>query len=78
MERKVYIDNQPLEEALKLYLDSAELRVEAELIDISDAFDRVTFEPVYAKRSSPIIMPQPWMGLQFDVRIPSEQRNEGQ
>jgi putative molybdopterin biosynthesis protein len=53
MERKVYIDNQPLEEALKLYLDSGELRVEAESIDIGDAFDRVTFEPVYAKRSSP-------------------------
>jgi molybdenum cofactor synthesis domain-containing protein len=57
MSRKVFIENIPLEKAYALYWGSLDkigfFSPQKESIDVADAKDRITAEPVFAQRSSP-------------------------
>lgn len=53
MERTTYIDNIDVQKAKALYFEKLNIHPEAEEVDLSDALGRVTFEPVFAKVSSP-------------------------
>ncbi|MGI6453493.1 MAG: molybdopterin biosynthesis protein [Syntrophomonadaceae bacterium] len=57
MPRKVFIENIPLEKAYALYWGSLDkigfFSPQKESIDVADAKDRITAEPVFAQRSSP-------------------------
>lgn len=49
----VYIDNTPVEEALKRYMDQIHFNLDVETIKVEDALGRSTSEAVFAIRSSP-------------------------
>ena len=51
--RNIYIDNIDVEEAKKVYYDKLNIKPQWEEIDVVNSLDRVTFEAVYAKVSSP-------------------------
>jgi putative molybdopterin biosynthesis protein len=56
MERKIYLTNTDIEEAIALYLDrlnEAAAGVEKELVDVREALGRVTSQPVFARVSAP-------------------------
>jgi molybdenum cofactor synthesis domain-containing protein len=57
MERKVYIKNTPLEQALELFLkeleDNAYFSLEKERIEVLSSLGRILASPAYARRSSP-------------------------
>jgi len=57
MERKVYIKNTPLEQALELFLkeleDNAYFSLEKERIEVLSSLGRILASPAYALRSSP-------------------------
>lgn len=56
MERKVYLSNTDINDAVSLYIEKLEeffKSIKTEQIDIREARGRVTAEPVYAKLSSP-------------------------
>lgn len=56
MERKIYLSNTDIEEAIATYLnklDKAKESIGIEIIDIRDAMGRVTAEPVLARISAP-------------------------
>ena len=53
MERTTYIDNIDVQKAKALYFEKLNIHPQAEEVDLSDALGRVTFEPVFAKVSSP-------------------------
>ena len=54
--RNIYLDNKPLDEALDCYLKCVEaiIEVKTESIEVIDALDRITAEPVFAKVNSPL------------------------
>jgi len=55
--RNIYIENVPLETAIDQFFNHLKnvdfFKLDTETIDVLDALDRVTGEPVYARRSSP-------------------------
>ncbi|HAF59662.1 MAG TPA: molybdopterin biosynthesis protein [Clostridiales bacterium UBA9856] len=56
MERKVYLTNTDIEEAVSYYLgrlDEAAAGVKIELVDVREALGRVTAKPVFARVSAP-------------------------
>jgi len=55
MERNIYLKTVTLEEALALYKDKTEamFRTLTERVHVTDAYGRITSEPVYAKCSNP-------------------------
>lgn len=57
MQRNIYIENRPLEEAINLFWDRLEacgyFNIESERVPITDAQGRITSQAVYARRSSP-------------------------
>ena len=55
MERNIYLKTVTLEEALALYKDKTEamFRTLTETVHVTDAYGRITSEPVYAKCSNP-------------------------
>jgi len=56
MERKIYLSNTDIEEAIATYLDRLDKAKESigiEYIDIRDALGRITAEPVFARISAP-------------------------
>jgi putative molybdopterin biosynthesis protein len=57
MERNVYIENMPLEEAQKLFMQSLEkcgyFTIDSEEIEVLESHGRITSSPVTARRSSP-------------------------
>lgn len=53
MKRNTYIDNIAVEEAKIKYYKKLNIKFECEEIDVVDSVDRVTYEPIYAKYSSP-------------------------
>jgi len=53
MKRNTYIDNIDVEEAKIKYYKKLNIKFEYEEIDVVDSVDRVTYEPIYAKYSSP-------------------------
>ena len=56
MERKVYLTNTDIEEAITFYLgklDEAAAGVKTEIVDIREALGRVTAQPVFARVSAP-------------------------
>lgn len=57
MERKIYIENKPVEEAMAIFMNGLEkcgwFQLEKEEIDVLDSQGRVTATPVLARRSSP-------------------------
>lgn len=53
MERNTYIDNIDVAEAKALYFDKLNIKPEYEEILLADSLGRITFEPVFAKVSSP-------------------------
>lgn len=54
--RNLYLNNQPVEEALEKYLFALKpyLHIGEEVIPAAEALGRVTAEPVFAKRNSPL------------------------
>lgn len=57
VKRRVYLEQKPLKEAKKLFLDTLEkfgfFQADEEEIDVRESIDRVTSRPIFAKRSSP-------------------------
>lgn len=57
MQRNIYIENRPLEEATSFFLNRLEacgyFSIESERVPVSDAQGRITSQAVYARRSSP-------------------------
>lgn len=53
MDRNTYIDNIEVEKAKEIYFNKLDINLEPEEIKVVDALDRITFEAVIAKISSP-------------------------
>lgn len=53
MDRNLYLDNMDVDEALKLFLNRAGQKLEAERIKVVGSLGRITAEPVFAIYSSP-------------------------
>lgn len=53
MDRNTYIDNIDVEEAISKYFQALNIGGEFEDIDVNDSLARITYEPVYARLSSP-------------------------
>ena len=65
MERKVYIKNTPLEQALELFLkeleDNAYFSLEKERIEVLSSLGRILASRLMPAGPHPIIQLQPWM-----------------
>lgn len=53
MNRNIYLNNMDIDEALKLFMESAGIKKETEIIKVIDSLGRVAADPVFAKYSSP-------------------------
>ena len=53
MDRSTYIDNMPVEEAKTKYFEGLNIQDHFEELAPADALNRVTYEAIYAKMSSP-------------------------
>jgi putative molybdopterin biosynthesis protein len=53
MDRNTYIDNIDVETAKEKYFDKIKTKLYYEEVKVSDSLNRITFEPIYARISSP-------------------------
>ncbi|NLT96146.1 MAG: molybdopterin biosynthesis protein [Clostridia bacterium] len=64
--QKVYLDNVPLDEARKMFLEKIKLPCFTERIKTQDALGRVLAQPVFAKRSMPAFHASAMDGIAVD------------